>query len=56
MSVSQVTLLNFSQSDRGATPLFYAMCENDKDLVDLLLKYGARVDIGMQAENEVRNA
>ena len=41
------------QSDRGATPLFYALCDNDCDMVDLLLEKGARVDIGMQGENEV---
>ena len=41
------------QSDRGATPLFYALCDNDCDMVDLLLEKGARVDIGMQGDNEV---
>ena len=41
------------QSDRGATPLFYALCDNNCDMVDLLLEKGARVDIGMQGDNEV---
>ena len=41
------------QSERGATPLFYALCDNDCDMVEVLLENGARLDIGMQGENEV---
>jgi ankyrin repeat protein len=37
----------------GATPLFYAICNNDRDIVELLLRHDARLDAGMQGENEV---
>ena len=42
------------QTDRGATPLFYALLDNNYDMVSLLLESGARLDIGMQGENDVR--
>ena len=44
----------YLQSDRGATPLFYALSQNNCDMVDLLLENGARLDVTMQGENEVK--
>ncbi|XP_053401874.1 uncharacterized protein LOC123548889 [Mercenaria mercenaria] len=42
-----------NMAEMGATPLFYAICNNDKDMVELLLKHGARLDSSMQGENEM---
>ncbi|KAL3860674.1 hypothetical protein ACJMK2_010766 [Sinanodonta woodiana] len=39
--------------DKGATPLFYAMSQNDHKMVELLLQHGARLDISMPEEGEV---
>ena len=40
-------------SDRGVTPLFYALCDNNCDMVTLLVESATWLDVGMQGENEV---
>lgn len=46
-SNSKVNINLRNMSEWGATPLFYAMCLNNRVLVDLLIGHGARLDIGM---------
>lgn len=47
------TFCIFKQGDRGATPLFYALKQGNLPMVQLLLEYGARIDITMKGEGEV---
>ena len=41
------------QGDRSATPLYYAACQNNTEMISLLLSYGARLDMYMTYQ-EVR--
>ncbi|KAL4234731.1 hypothetical protein ACF0H5_006373 [Mactra antiquata] len=41
-----------NMSERGSTPIYYAICNNDKSMVELLLQHGARLDISMKGDNE----
>lgn len=43
----------FFQGDMGATPLFYAILQNDTELVRLLCQHGAKVDSIITLEDEV---
>ncbi len=38
----------------GATPLFYAISQNNTEMVQLLIKHGARIDSLITLEDEVR--
>uniref|UniRef100_A0A2C9KGZ8 Uncharacterized protein n=1 Tax=Biomphalaria glabrata TaxID=6526 RepID=A0A2C9KGZ8_BIOGL len=39
--------------DRGKTPIFYALVQDNTDLVHTLLDRGARVDITLKGEDEI---
>ncbi|XP_052233727.1 uncharacterized protein LOC127846488 isoform X2 [Dreissena polymorpha] len=40
-------------ADGGVTPVFYAMCQNNAAMVDLLLKHGARLDVPVRGDREL---
>ncbi|KAK7505274.1 hypothetical protein BaRGS_00003436, partial [Batillaria attramentaria] len=55
LRLSQKLKLNINfrnMGDRGATPLFYALRQGNMAVVQLLLEYGARIDIMMKADAE----
>lgn len=43
----------FLQGDRGCTPLYYALRQGNLPMVQMLLEFGARIDITMKADAEV---
>ncbi|XP_055956646.1 ankyrin-2 [Patella vulgata] len=43
--------INFrNMGDKGATPLYYALKQGNRNIVNMLLEHGARVDLGMKAD------
>ncbi|ESO87921.1 hypothetical protein LOTGIDRAFT_166221 [Lottia gigantea] len=45
--------INFrNMGDKGATPLYYSIKQGNREIVELLLENGARLDLGMKDENE----
>ena len=50
---SVVLVMVFLQGDRGCTPLYYALRQGNLPMVQMLLEFGARIDITMKADAEV---
>ena len=41
------------QGDRGCPPLYYALRQSNLPMVQMLLEFGARIDITMKGDAEV---